>query len=409
MQDLQELLGLSDTDAEYEIVSEVTPLYQATTLKAMQDVLAKKLSPDEAWEIMHARQDDLLLEEDASKTLVSSMVMQALGGPLEETNKYGKVNNEAATYTKLLEALEAKEALVSILAKSGWEEFDDKFDETFCNPWDKQSANGFLMSEDRIKLYRIFLNRSSLSSEDGKISEEAYDQILQVKGLLGITDQQAEIESRAIFGKKLQAALQQAMTEIVEDYTPELAANMQTKVTEIMEANRLTDDYLRETGVSFYAKAVELISFKSPSGIPTDEMTAALAALRDICKLTVEDAYPAHMEFFGAVYKKSVLEAMGQTGIIRDEFRTALEDLRSRLGVSEESTKSLFLEAVEDKMKPMAEWIGSEMERTLLTQKQLSQRRKKDMGEDVFQTGKGAEGVLGLGAEVNIMSDVSSQ
>jgi hypothetical protein len=57
-------------------------------------------------------------------------------------------------------------------------------------------------------------------------------------------------------------------------------------------------------------------------------------------------------------------------------------------------------------MKPMVEWVGSEMERTLLTRKQLSRRRGKDMGEDVFQTGKGADGVLGLGAEINIMSDI---
>mgnify|MGYP001487965120 CR=1 FL=1 len=41
-----------------------------------------------------------------------------------------------------------------------------------------------------------------------------------------------------------------------------------------------------------------------------------------------------------------------------------------------------------------------------LTQKQLSERRGKDMGEDVFQTGKSADGTLGLGAEVNIMGDI---
>ena len=125
-----------------------------------------------------------------------------------------------------------------------------------------------------------------------------------------------------------------------------------------------------------------------------------------MCKLTVEETYPAHMEHFGAVYKKSVLEAMGQTGVIRPEFRSSLDDLRERLGVSEENTKKLFLQAVEDKMRPMVEWLGSELERTMLTQKQLAQRRGKDMGEDVFQSGKGADGVLGLGAEVNIMSDI---
>ena len=141
------------------------------------------------------------------------------------------------------------------------------------------------------------------------------------------------------------------------------------------------------------------------------------------------------MEYFGNVYKKSVLEAMGSTGVIMPEYRKSLDKLRDRLGVSEDACKQIFLEAVEVKMKPMVEWIVSEMERTMLTQQQLSQRRKRDMGEDLFQTGKGADvslfprrlackvplfrerydltlfalchqGVLGIGAEVNIMSDI---
>lgn len=400
-----EVLELSDTDAQYEVALEVTPLYQATALAAMKDVLLKTKTPDQAWEIMEQRRVDLGLKEKSSKSLVSSMVMQALGGPLEATNKFSKVNNEAATYDNLLEALEAKEALISILKKSGWQEFD-KFDETFCNPWDKKSANGFLPSDERIKMYRIFLNRSVKKSEDGKLSDEMYNRIMEVKGLLGITDVQAEIESRGSFGKKLQKALQQAMIEIVEDYTPELADNMQNDITDVMESFRLTEDYLRESGAAFYAKAVELVRDKSPSGVPTKDTAAALNALRKMFKLTVEETYPAHMEHFGAVYKKSVLEAMGQTGVIRPEFRSSLDELRNRLGVSEENTKKLFLQAVEEKLKPMIVWIGSELERTMLTQQQLAKRRGKDLGEDMFQTGKGATGVLGLGAEVNIMSDI---
>jgi hypothetical protein len=402
---LKDILELSDTDAQYEVALEVTPLYQSTALAAMKDVLARIKTPDQAWDIMDQRRAELGLKEESTKSLISSMVMQALGGPLEQTNKFAKVNNEAATYDNLLEALEAKEALISILKKSGWEEFD-KFDEIFCNPWDKKSANGFLVSDERIKIYRIFLNRSVKKSEDGRLSDEMYDRIMEVKGLLGITDVQAEIESRGSFGKKLQKALQHAMTEIVEDYTPELAQNMQDEITDVMESYRLTDDYLRETGVAYYAKAVELVSDKSPSGVPTKDMSAALNAFRELCKLTVEETYPAHMEHFGAVYKKSVLEAMGQTGVIRPEFRGSLDQLRDRLGVSEENTKTLFLQAVEEKMKPMVQWIGSELERTMLSQQQLAQRRGKDLGEDMFQTGKGATGVLGLGAEVNIMSDI---
>lgn len=133
-----------------------------------------------------------------------------------------------------------------------------------------------------------------------------------------------------------------------------------------------------------------LIFEQDPGGVPTKESCKALEALRDMFTVPIADTYPAHMEYFGSVYRKSVLEAMGSTGVIRPEFRGPLEDLRDRLGVSEENCKEIFLEAVKEKMVPMIEWIVSEFERTQLSQQQLSQRRKKDMGEDLFQTGKGA-------------------
>jgi hypothetical protein len=405
LEQLRDILGLSDEDAEYEIASEATPLYQAVALKAMQDVLAKNKSPEEAWEIMEDRREELLLSENSSQNLVTSMVMQALGGPLEETNKYAKVNNEAATYSNLMDALEAKQALLSILSKSGWDSFD-KFDETFCNPWNKKSANGFMSSEERIRIYRIFVRRSVRNSPDGQLSDEAYEQIQEVKGLLGITDQQSEIEARGAFGPELQKVLQRATNEIVADYTPELAKNMEEEVNKVLKSSRLSEYFLREVGATFYSKAVDMVSDKSPGGIPTKDMISSLDALRELFKLKKEETYSAHMEAFGSVYKKSVLEAMGTTGVIRPEFRDSLDELRERLGVSDENCYELYIEAVEEKMKPMVEWIGSEMERTMLNQQQLSQRRGKDVGEDVFQSGKSADGVLGLGAEVSIMSDI---
>lgn len=405
LEKLRDILGLTETDVSYEITAEAAPLFQDSALSAMQEVLSGDKTPEEGWGVMKARSEELLLGEEANKELLSSMVMQSLGGPLETTNKFAKVNNEAATYDHLLETLEAKEALISILSLSGMTEFDN-FDEKFCDPWDRQSANGFLSTEERIKLYRTFVNRSVRRSEDGRLSDESHAKVAEVQGLLGISEDQAEAEARAVFGPLLQKALQKATTEIVNDYTPELAKNMQKEVDEVMENYRLSEDFHKEVGAAFYAKAVALIHAKDPGGVPSKESGEALAALREITKIPVGDTYASHMEYFGGVYRKSVLEAMGTTGVIREEFREPLNDLCDRLGVSEENQKEIFLEAVSEKMIPMVEWIVSEFERTQLTQQQLAQRRKKDMGEDVFQTGKGATGTLGLGADVNLMSDV---
>ena len=121
--------------------------------------------------------------------------------------------------------------------------------------------------------------------------------------------------------------------------------------------------------------------------------------------MSKEDTYPAHVDIFGEQYKKSVLESMGSTGVITKEYRAPLESLRMRLGVSEEASRSLYLEAMEDRMFPMVEWVVLELERTMLTAEQLANKRQKDFGEDYFKSGKGADGTLGLGAEANIMTD----
>ena len=246
---------------DYEVAAEATPYYQATALAAMKNVMAGITDSDKAWDEIETRREELLLPEANSKDLLSSMVMQALGGPLEETNKFSKVNNEAAVYENLVEALEAKQVLIAILTKSGWDEFN-KFDETFCDPWDSSSANGFLNSAERIKMYKIFLTRSVRKAEDGKISDEMFDQISQIKGLLGISDDQAEVEARGAFGPELQKACLRATNEIVQDYTPQLAENMQKDIDEIMENYRLSEDFLREIGASYYTKAVTQIGAK---------------------------------------------------------------------------------------------------------------------------------------------------
>lgn len=120
-------------------------------------------------------------------------------------------------------------------------------------------------------------------------------------------------------------------------------------------------------------------------------MVTTLEALRKLFNLEQENVYGTHLGNFGLTYKKSILEAMGSTGVIMDEYKQKLDELRERLGLKDKDARRLFLEAVEEKMIPMVEWVGSEMERTMLTQQQLAQRRGKDMGQDMFQSGKAAD------------------
>uniref|UniRef100_A0A7S4MJ83 Uncharacterized protein n=1 Tax=Odontella aurita TaxID=265563 RepID=A0A7S4MJ83_9STRA len=404
---LKEVLNLSDEEADYEIQNEATELFQAKALSMMEDAFAGIVGADAAWENMATRQSELCLKDDQMKTLLSAMVMQSLGKPLEETMTFAKVNNEAATYDKLVDCLHAKEVCKAVLSLSGWSEFDD-FDAKFFDPWAPDSACGFLSPDKRMTLFKMFLRRSVIKSESKKeLTDELYAKVMEVKGMLGVTDDQVEEEMKNQFGPELMTALQVATNEIIgDDYTPDLVKNLKEKVDKVISDYRLSDTLVMEYGANLYLKAVGVVSQNTPSGIPSKESSGALQGLRELLRLSEEDAYPAHLEVFGEVYKRSVLEAMGPTGVIRPEFREPLVDLRNRLGVTEDAARELYLAAVKERMVPMVEDLVLELERTMLDQQQLAQKRKKDFGEDVFKSGRSGSGKLGIGAEGYLMTDM---
>jgi len=403
---LAEVLELETKDADYEIAVEATPLFQGKALASMNDAIAGTITPEEAWNNMVNRQKELLFKDEAMKDLLSSMVMQAMGQPLEATMTFAKVNNEGATYDKLLEALEAKEACISVLKNSGWEEFED-FDGKFFDPRSKSSACGFLSFSDRLSLYRIFLKRSVLKSESGKeLTDELYAKVKEVQGMLGLGENDEASEFKRSFGPELQKSLTTAMIEIMgDDYTPDLVTNLKEMTDKIVKDYKLPENLIAEYAGTLYMRAVNMVNQNTPGGVPKTSQIEQLEALRDFLKMKKEDTYTYHLDVFGASYKSGVLEAMGATGIISPELKKSLDELRDRLGVSEDACKDLFLEAVQEKMKPMVEWVVLELERTMLTPSQLAQKRQKDFGEDYFKTGKGADGKLGIGAEANIMTD----
>ena len=128
--------------------------------------------------------------------------------------------------------------------------------------------------------------------------------------------------------------------------------------------------------------------------------------MQKLYKLEDVEVEGNHFDVFGPVYRKSVEEAMSITGVIRPEMKESLNKLKERLGIPEEQAKGQFLDALKQRMIPMVEWIVAETERANLSQQELAQRRKKDLGEDYFQTGKKADGTLGIGAEINVLGDI---
>ena len=405
---LQDVLGLTDEDADYEIAAATTDYWRNTALSTLDDAIAGVVTPQKAWEIISSRQKELYLKDSAMKEILTSMVMQSLGKPLEKVNGFARVNNAAATYDGLMDAIAAKETCKDVLKEAGWTEFED-FEQTCFDPYDRSSACGFLTNQDRHNMYHIFFVRSVKSDDDGNknISEESYGLLKELRSMLGLSEEEGVGQIRAYFGPELQNALVSATDEIIRgNVTDELLKNMKEKIDNVINTYKLDEEMVQSYAGPLYTHAVQEIGANTPGGIPSKDEVATLASLREMLKIAEEETYEVHLQTFGSAYKKAIKEALGTTGVIREEFRGPLDELRTRLGMSEEAAKEIYMEAVGERMKPMVEYISGEMERLVLTNDQLAQKRGADYGEDYFKDGSKANGKLGLGTDGNIMSDI---
>lgn len=398
LEQLREILDLKQVDLDYEILNEGMQLFNEVGRDVMKDAVAGDITSEEAFDRINQRRMELMIPEDRLNEVMSNLVVTSMGMPLQEVKKYLDVNNQGGVYDSVIQVLEAKSIIIYLLEKSGWE---GDFYASFCNPnLESQSINSLMNSKERKEVYELVTTRAA----EVKTEEELIAFKAEMQGIMGIEEKQVSSISTANFGPKLRDLLEKAMNEIVDDYTPTLVETLEKEVADLISKYELDEGLIELYGGGNYQKALDIISATAPAGVPSKEQNEALRALQKFYRL--DDVSSMHTATFGSVYKKSIEEAMSITGVIRPEYRQPLEDLRDRLGVSKEQTQSIFLDAVKKRMAPMVQWIVSEMEKTIFTQEQLSQRRGKDMGEDYFQTGKKADGNLGIGAEINVLSDM---
>jgi hypothetical protein len=398
---LQSVFGLSDEDADYEISAATVDYWRRTALSTLEDAIAKTKAPAKAWEVIQTRQRELYLKDSAMREMMTSMIMQALGRPLEKVNGFARVNNAAATYAGLVDAIAAKETCKDVLKSAGWVEFED-FEKRCFNPDDKSSACGFLTNQDRHNMYQMFFIRSVKTDTEGSgtksISEESRGLLRELRGMLGLSEEEGVAQIRSYFGPELQSVLTMATEEILRgNATEQLLKNLKERIDKTISDFRLDGEMVQSYAGPLYSRAVDQIGSNAPGGIPSREEVETLASLRALLGIAVEDTYAVHGITFGSAYKRAIKEALGTTGVIREEFRGPLDELRSRLGMSDAAAEEIYSEAIGERMQPMVEYISNEMERLVLTSDQLAQKRGQDFGEDYFKDGSKASVSVSLG------------
>jgi len=138
--------------------------------------------------------------------------------------------------------------------------------------------------------------------------------------------------------------------------------------------------------------------------IPTPERTEELARLQASLELTDDDVYPAQLDQYLPLYRKSALEAMGASGggIVNDEYKEGLAKLQSRLNLKDGDVKRAFTEAAKQRLKPLVDDTISAFEEATMSPAELAKKRgetsSNDQGEDLNRNA-GEGGTFGIAAE----------
>lgn len=380
------MLNVDENATQMVLASEVEPLLRARLDVTLRDLLHNNTTLDEAWERVNTHIQELLVPDFLFPLVLIPTSRARIQNILLNAAQVANRGDEAATHDCLVEAVERKNIVMAFLRNYSWAT-DEKLQEELFGG--ENAIHSCLAKSVCSGMYKTFLSRIARCSIENKISDTTFELISNVSQMLGIPQEGAKAEIDRAFTPELAEICEIACHEILNDYTPVLATKLQKRIEQYLADSKVTESSLQKAGRMSYEKALAEASKRSPSGIPTSTMNEALDSLRKMYHLDEDLIHKLHKKTFGPVYKQCVLEAMGSTGIIQPEIKEALANLRTRLGVTDKITKDLYLEAMADRFKSLVSWINSEVERKSLNQKQLSRKRRKDQGQDVFVAGGG--------------------
>ena len=264
---LQDILGVDAKDAEYELTNAVTPMFQSTVNTLLDEIITYS-SEDSDYSALHShiqkRQDELLLTQESTVVpVLQSIIIQKLGQPLESASNFARVNNQVATIKELNNALNIKKVVQSVFGN------DERLDiPSFFSPEEDASCNGFLLPDDRKRMYTVYLKRlipSPDSAEaDEVVSFNAEEQLKPIQELLGLTEYDCLEASRVVCGPLIEKELKAMAFEITgdDDWTEELEKNLGNKLEELKERLQVTQELVRSYAINVYKDSIKVANLK---------------------------------------------------------------------------------------------------------------------------------------------------
>ena len=348
---IRSVLSVGEREAKRLEEEKTRPLFEKAVMDALADVRSKESSISSIIGSLAITSNDLCVSSELYESVLQSQVKSSLTNTFEGVAKFVRVGNVAGVEKGVSDMVEYLDDVKAFLDKVGTEMTDDE--ETLATRVLSFSV-GEGMKKEKTNAYRMFL-KSSLASNDSKLSEAARSTLAKFAGIVELSKFDSQIVYKEVVGPTL--------TETVLKNTEDLhsldgAADVQSVVDNL----GLTADAVAEIKMSVYRQRLTEVSESAEGGILSEEQSAGLKSLASFLSVPDTEAAKLCAKVNGPAYKSSVLEAMGESGVIMDSYQEPLDQLRQRLLLDEQRGRSIYMATVAEKMDPMCKGLVTALE-----------------------------------------------
>lgn len=361
---LRGLLGIADERASSTLETLAEPVFRVEVGDALDAIDKGEESLASIYGKLALRQTELSYPANAARAAMAREMSDRASQIVRTASKFLRVQNVNGCISKLRELLSFADGIIGLMRVSN----DVYKDDTEIVKIFLPDITGSLSTMEPRQMYRIFLSKCL---EDRQISAEEEIQLTRLRQLLALTESDAQDAFRSAAGPVYKKAVSDAVSSNkVDDET-------KSNIIKLKEGLALPVETSKSIDVDLYrAKLRKLVD---GNRIIQEHEAQDLFVLREFLGITPEDAAPVHKSLMGPVYEQSVTEAMGPTGIMLDEYKSGLERLRDRLGLSEQDAVDSFNKVVKQRMLLYVNRAMSQLEKR---QTFRGQNEERDVGED---------------------------
>ncbi|CAM9168786.1 unnamed protein product [Chrysoparadoxa australica] len=391
LESMKSVLGLNDDEATHMTELITIPIYEHLVSEALESSLGGEEETAATAKMLGKlaiMQSKLRLSPVSANNVLKEVVGSSAAMHLVSATKFIRVSNTKKALEATKELLQFVAAATTMVSKAmALGDGVDPVSAIFGRSMVENPREGE-------RLYRLYL---SSALEDGNLDAEEKHNLSILARLMSVSPAQVSVAYSESCGPLLKQQLETA----IEANT--FTDNEKTALASFVSNLGIPDDLFKQQIKDAYWE--KLRDYSANGAILTESEKTSLDNLQAYLAIDQEVVDGLHQLVCSPQYRKSVVESMGSTGVIPQEFKEGLEKLRVRLGLTPKVAQDLFFEAGKLKMKPMLSQIFYEFERSVMSKEQLAQKRGRDVGDDVGIGGSDA-GELGIASSAAVTSDV---